>query len=205
MWDKKEEIIRNLEKRGFTAKVFETGKEAVAYLSEAIQGKTVGIGGSLTVKEIGLDTELAKNNTVYWHWYPSQVEEYGRKGLFDRAAGADIYISSVNGMALTGEIVNIDGTGNRIASIAFGHEKVYFVAGINKVTENLHTAIDRAKNVVAPKNAQRLGRKTPCAVNGDKCYNCSSPERICNGTLILDHAMSGMQMEVILIEENLGA
>lgn len=205
MINRKDELILNLEKRGYTVKFFETKEEAVSYMSGEIKGKTVGIGGSMTVSQIGLAESLSKNNTVYSHWNKALIDELGSKEVMKRAAFADVYISSANGLALTGEIVNIDGTGNRIAATAYGHEKVYFVAGINKVTENLHTAIYRAQNVAAPINAKRLGKKTPCAVNADKCYNCNSPERICKGTLIFDRPMSGMAAEIVLINENLGA
>lgn len=202
----KDKLITNLQRKGYKVECFDTSKEAVKFMTDSISGKTVGIGGSMTVKEMGLDTALAENNTVYWHWLPEQVQKLGsQKAVRDMAQTAEIYISSVNALAETGQIVNIDGSGNRISSIAYGHEKVYFIVGINKIAENLDKAIWRARNIAAPLNAQRLNKKTPCAKNADKCYDCSSPERICNGFLILERPMSGMEMTVILVNEDLGA
>lgn len=202
----KDKLINTLQKKGYKVEYFDTSKEAVKFMTDSMSGKTIGIGGSMTVKEMGLDTALAENNTVYWHWLPEQVKKLGsQKAVRDMAQTAEIYISSANAVAETGQIVNIDGTGNRISSIAYGHEKVYFIVGINKIAENLDKAIWRARNIAAPLNAQRLNKKTPCAKNADKCYDCSSPDRICNGFLILERPMSGMEMTVILINEYLGA
>ena len=101
-------------------------------------------------------------------------------------------------------MVNIDGAGNRLASTLYGHEKVYFIAGTNKIVENLHQAIDRARNVAAPLIGKRLDCKTPCAVKGNRCYDCNSEERICNAMVIHYKKMMSSEMEVILIEESAG-
>ena len=202
----KDKLINNLQKKGYKVEYFDTSKEAVKFMTDSMSGKTIGIGGSMTVKEIGLDTALAENNTVYWHWLPEQIQKFGsQKSVKDMAQTTEIYISSANAVAETGQIVNIDGSGNRISSISYGHEKVYFIVGINKIAKNLDKAIWRARNIAAPLNAQRLNKKTPCSKSADKCYDCSSPERICNGFLILESPISGMEMTVILVNENLGA
>ena len=91
-----------------------------------------------------------------------------------------------------------------MASSLFGHRKIYFLAGKNKISPDFHTSLQRVRNVVAPKNAQRLGRKTPCAAKGDRCYDCDSPERICRGLAVHYRKMSSMDMEVILIDQELG-
>jgi len=101
-------------------------------------------------------------------------------------------------------LVNIDGTGNRVAGALFGHEKVYFVAGINKVVPTLEDAIWRARNIAAPKNAMRLGLRTPCAKKGDRCYDCSSPDRICNGMMIHFKKMNDIDMEIVIINKQIG-
>lgn len=120
------------------------------------------------------------------------------------ANAASIYITSVNGIAESGEIVNIDGNCNRVASIFYGHEKVYFVIGENKIEKDYDSALYRARNIAAQLNAQRLGVKTPCAIKADKCYDCKSPERICRGLSVLwEKPMTG-EFEIILIHENLG-
>ena len=120
------------------------------------------------------------------------------------ANAADIYISSVNGLSENGEIINIDGTCNRVAAIFYGHKKVYLVVGANKLAKDYESALYRARNVAAPLNAKRLNMKTPCAVNADKCYDCNSPDRICCGLSVLWKKPMAGEFEVVLIEEALG-
>ena len=190
-------VQKNLAGRGFSVKIFATGAEAAAYLDGAIDGKSVGIGGSVTAQELGLYDQLASHNEVHWHWTNGPAERAA-------AMGAQVYITSVNGLAETGELINIDGAGNRVAGTLFGHEKVYFVVGRNKLAPTYDQALWRARNIAAPKNAQRLKCKTPCAVKGDRCYDCKSPDRICRGLVVLWEAMMGMEMEVVLVDEELG-
>ena len=192
-----EMVKKNLEERGFTVKTFATGAEAAAYLNGAIDGATVGVGGSITVQQLGLYDALASHNQVYWHWVNGPAER-------EKAKDAQVYITSVNGLAETGELINIDGAGNRVASMLYGHEKVYFVVGRNKLAPTYDEALWRARNIAAPKNAQRLSCKTPCTVKADHCYDCKSPARICRGLAVLWEPMMGMEMEVVLVDEELG-
>lgn len=195
-------IKENLEKLGYQVSCFETAGEAAEYMDAQIDQKTVGFGGSVTLDQMGLYEKLAAHNKVSWHW---RIPE----GKTDRdmrveANAAEVYISSVNGLAETGEIINIDGNCNRVASIFYGHEKVFLVAGENKIEKDYDSALYRARNVASPLNAKRLGAKTPCALNGDRCYDCKSPARICRGLSVLwEKPMSG-EFEVILIHEKLG-
>lgn len=191
-------VKKNLETRGFKVRVFGTGAEAAAYLDGAIDGKTVGFGGSLTLKQLEVYEALEKHNTVVWHW--KQEPEKARR----EAMLTDVYLSSANGLAESGEIINIDGIDNRVAATLFGHEKVYFVIGRNKLAPTYDEALWRARNIASPKNAQRLEKRTPCAVKADRCYDCKSPERICRGLVTLWGPMMGMEMEVLLVDEDLG-
>lgn len=195
-------LKENLGRLGYQVSEFDTKEAAAEYLNGRIDGKTVGFGGSMTLKEMRLSDKLEKHNQVLWHW---NVPE-GKSGadILKEAQTADIYISSVNGIAETGEIINIDGNCNRVAGIMFGHDKVYLVAGENKVAADYEHALYRARNIAAPLNAKRLGKKTPCAVKGDKCYNCTSPERICRGLSVFWTKPSGREYEIVLIHENLG-
>ena len=191
-------VQQALERRGYTVRTFAAAEEAAAYLDGAIDGKTVGFGGSATLDALGVYDKLAAHNTVIWHW--KQEANAARKA----AMQTQVYLSSANGLAESGEIVNIDGTGNRVSATLFGHEKVYIVIGRNKLAPTYEEALWRARNIAAPKNAQRLGRKTPCAVHGDRCYDCKSPERICRGLVVLWEAVANMEMEVVLIDQDLG-
>ncbi|MCI5687880.1 MAG: lactate utilization protein [Emergencia sp.] len=188
--------------KGYKASVFSSGEEASAYLNEQIDGTSVGIGGSKTIEALGLYETLSAHNEVYWHW--KAAAGTSPEEATAQAAGAKVYLTSANGVSETGEMVNIDGKGNRISESLYGHEKVYFIIGANKVMPDLQQAIDRARNIAAPKNAQRLSCKTPCAVKADRCYDCSSPGRICNGMVIYFGKMTSCEMEVILIDEALG-
>lgn len=191
-----ERVRKNLGERGFQTSCFATAKEAADYLDAQIDGATVGIGGSMTIQAMGLSERLSKHNEVIWHWEGGELR---------RAMLADVYLTSVNGLAETGEIVNIDGNCNRVAASMFGPKRVYYVVGINKIAPDFEKALWRARNVAAPKNAQRLGKKTPCAVKADRCYDCKSPERICRGLSVLWRKPTGFeQAEVVLIEEELG-
>ena len=191
-----------LESRGYDVSCFDTATAAADYLDENIDGKTVGFGGSVTLEQIGLYDRLALHNNVSWHLRlpggktPDEVRR--------EANAAQIYLSSVNGLAETGEIINIDGSCNRVASILFGHEKVYLIVGENKIAKDCDSAIWRARNIAAPKNAQRMKAKTPCAKNADKCYDCSSPYRICRALSVLWEVPFRSDFEIILIHEELG-
>ena len=195
-------VKKNLENRGFSVSCFKTAAEAVEHMNSQIDGKTVGMGGSMTLDAIGIYEKLASHNEVFWH----QRTPEGKTPNEIKAAanGADVYLSSINGLAETGEIVNIDGNCNRIAVILYGHEKVYLVAGQNKLAKDFEAALWRARNIAAPLNTKRLGRKTPCAVKADKCYDCRSPERICSALSVLWTRPTACDYEIILIEENLG-
>lgn len=195
-----EALKEKLEYNGFQVSVFATAEEAAAYLNREIDGVTVGCGGSMTLRDLDLYASLSAHNTLYYHGLSDDPA-----GTMKKAMTADVYLLSANAIAEnTGEILNIDGTGNRVSSTLFGHRKVYFVAGKNKVSENFDKALWRLRNVVAPKNAQRLGRKTPCAAKGDRCYNCNSPERICRGLVVHYKKIGSMDMEVVLVDQELG-
>lgn len=193
-----ETVKKNLEERGYAVRVFSTGKEAADYLDSAIDGKSVGFGGSATLDTLGLYERLESHNEAVWHW--KQEPDAARRA----AMRTDIYLTSVNGLAETGELVNIDGMGNRVAATLFGHEKVYFVIGRNKLAPTYDEAVWRARNIASPRRAKQLGKKTPCAVNCDRCYDCRSPERICRGLVTLWGPMMGMAAEVLLVDEDLG-
>lgn len=195
-------LKKNLEDKGYEVLTFASGKEAAEAVDARIDGKTVGIGGSVTVEQIGLYEKLAGHNTVYWHHRVPEGADPVE--IRNAATGSQVYISSVNGIAETGEIVNIDNTGNRVAAISYGPETVYLLIGKNKVAPDFGAALWRARNIASPLNAKRLNRKTPCAVKADKCYDCSSPDRICRNLSVLWTAPRGARYVAVLIDEELG-
>lgn len=197
-----ENVKEQLKKKGYAVSCFENFQDAADYLNAKINEKTVGFGDSGTLFNMNLFEKLSTHNEVY----DPQHCENGLDFLATakKCLTTDIFLSSINALTETGEIVNIDGTGNRIAGTLFGHEKVYFVTGINKLVPTLDDAIWRARNIAAPQNAKRLQIRTPCAKKGDHCYNCASPDRICNGMMIYLRKMADIEMEIVLINEPLG-
>lgn len=194
-----ETVAKNLRTAGFSVRIFDTGAEAAAWLDQQIDGKSVGIGGSATVKALGLYDLLRTHNTVYWHWEQEQNEARLH------AMKTDVYLTSANALAETGEIVNIDGRGNRVASTLFGHQQVYFLIGQNKLTETYDAAVFRARNVAAPKRAAQFNVKTPCVASGaQRCFDCKSPDRVCRAMVTLWGPMMDSEAIVVLIREDLG-
>lgn len=203
MKEKVEKIIQNLGKRKMEGKFFQTREEVKEALLERIgSNMTVGIGGSMTIKEIGLYDDLIKaGNQVYWHWMagPEEASDVRRK-----AGGADLYLTSTNSITMDGELVNIDGTANRVASMVYGPKETIVVCGINKICPDLICAIDRAKNKVSIKNAKRLGIDTPCVKTG-YCEDCASKDRICNVTTIISGKPGSLKkFSVYIVGEELG-
>ena len=192
-----EKAIKNLQLRGYTVQHFATGAEAAAYLKGAISGTTVGIGGCMTAKQLGLYEALSENNEVFWHWVTPGME------TLEKANRAAVYITSANAMSEDGEILNIDGRGNRLAGQVFGNKKVYFVVGTNKLCPDFDSALSRARNVAAVTNCKRFTDKPPCQKDG-KCHDCRSEARVCKALLVLWGPMMGMESEVVLIDEELG-
>lgn len=195
-----QKTIEKLKSEGFAVSYFETGADAAKYITTQLVGKSIGIGGSKTIEALNLFETLSQNNEVYWHW------KQPAKEAVEKSARAQVYLTSANAISETGEIINIDGTGNRVSALMCGHEKVYIIAGTNKIADDYESAMWRARNIAAPLNAKRLGIKTPCAVSEEmKCFNCNSPARICRGISVLMQKLNGnAEMEVILINENLG-
>ena len=194
-----EKTVENLRKNGFAVTEFDTKEAAADYLAGAISGKTIGMGGSMTMAALDVYDRLAAANTVYWH----QIVPGDDTCV--NADNAQVYITSANAISEEGYILNIDGRCNRVAGTLMKKEKVYFVVGQNKLSGGFDEALARARNVASPQNARRLNKKTPCAVNGDKCYNCSSPDRICSALVVLWQPPFWCDsMEVVLIHEDLG-
>jgi L-lactate utilization protein LutB len=195
--------VEALNKKGFKAVYAKDASGAVDYvLSQVAQDQTVGAGGSVTLAEAGIiDALVKRGNTVY---SSSVAQKKGQDTTAARKSGmtADVYVSSTNAVTLEGDLVNIDGIGNRAAAMFYGPDKVIIVAGRNKITTNPHTAIARIKKDACPKNARRLGLDTPCAMR--KCEDCSSPQRMCNVVVRIQYPTAEKEMHVVLIDGDFG-
>lgn len=196
--------IEALKKKLYTVTFFKTADEAADYLDSHIDGQIVGFGDSRTMIDMELYIRLSKHNEVYDPYQGKDNDEF--LSIAKKTLTTDIFLTSVNAMSETGEMVNIDGTGNRVAGSLFGHKKVYFIVSTNKIEPTLEKAIWRARNVAAPKNSMKYDLPTPCvATGGDKCYDCKSPERICNALVMYLRKMNDIDdVEVVLIDEEMG-
>lgn len=191
-------MMENLKQRGFSVSHFTDKAACTAYLLSEIGSKPVGIGGSLTIEALDLYPILKERGDVFWHWKnPAEVVA---------ANAAPVYLMSANGVSESGLIHNIDGNGNRVANMCYGHEKVYIVIGINKIAPNDELALRRARHVAGVKNARRLQRETPCAPGEAlKCFDCNPPNRICRIFVSLEQKPSGIgDVEVVIVDEALG-
>lgn len=202
--EKAKKAIEKLEAHDFKALYVKSKTDAAEEIWKYITpGTKVGVGGSVTIRELGILERLeAHGNVLYNHWKPGLSKEEvleARKAQMT----SDIFLSSTNAVTLNGELVNIDGIGNRVNASVFGPGKVILVAGYNKIVEDVPEAINRIKNVAAPINARRLNIDVPCARVG-KCVDCNSPNRICRAVVIHERRPSLTDMLVILVGEELG-
>ena len=196
-------VIKNLARRYIEACYCPTAREAVEKVLEMIPaGSSVTWGGSMSIRDIGIPAALAD---------AGKYEVYDRDKAPDRAAATEIYLkafscdyylSSANAITEDGVIVNIDGTGNRVAAITFGPRNVIFVIGMNKLTQNVDAALARARSLAAPVNTARFDIQTPCKLDG-VCHNCLSDDCICNYIHYLRHSPKGKH-KVILVGESIG-
>jgi L-lactate utilization protein LutB len=197
-----ERIASVLTRNRFNVQVARTAMDAAnAVLALIPNSASVGFGGSTTAQDLGLYEALeARGNAVFWHW---RADAAARDGVRKQAAEADYYLLSANALTEEGELVNTDGSGNRVSAMFFGPKNVIFIVGKNKIVKDYAAAIDRIRNVAAPKNAVRLQYNTPCAVLGH-CTDCDHPQRMCSITGVLHRPTGGKTVHVILVDEDLG-
>lgn len=192
-------VIKGLQSRNMTGYYAEDKEAALKQALELIEeNSTISMGGCMSAHEIGLVQALQEGN--YQYLDRSKMEP--REGLL-AAYDSDVFLSSANAMISDGILVNIDGNSNRVSCIAQGPKKVIFIVGMNKVCDDLDSAMKRARNVAAPINAQRFEVKTPCKETG-KCFDCKSPDTICCQFLITRYSRHTGRIHVILVNDNLG-
>jgi hypothetical protein len=198
------EVVEKLKAHDFEALYVKTKEEAVKEVRKyIIPDMKIGVGGSVTIRGLGILEELrARGNVIYDHWIPGLSKEESLRFRKSQMT-SDLFLSSINAITMNGELVNIDGVGNRVNGTIFGPGKVVLVAGYNKIVEDVQEAIKRIKNVAAPINAKRLSIDVPCAKVG-KCVDCNSPQRICRVVVIHERKPMLTDMLIILVGEELG-
>ncbi|MCF6459632.1 lactate utilization protein [Clostridium sp. Cult3] len=189
-----------LEKNGFTVETFKNVSEAKETLLNEIQvSESIAFGGSMTLFDMGLYEDFkGRGNEIFWHW---KAED--KNNELSLARNSHIYITSTNALTLDGKLVCMDGVGNRVSSMFYGHKRVYIIVGRNKICKDYDEARNRIKKIAAPKNAQRLSSNTPCRFTGE-CNTCDSADRICRVEVIIHRNPIGGDINIYLIDEDLG-
>lgn len=198
-----ESIIANLNKRNMNGYYCETKEDCrELVLSMIAEGSSVTWGGSESIKECGITKALSEIEGVQVldraKYTLNNMNEY-----YKEAFSANYYLMSTNAITLDGELMNIDGNGNRVASLIFGPDKVIIVTGMNKVVSTIEEAYGRIRNIASPPNTIRLNKKTPCALTG-KCGNCMADDCICNQIVVTRRSRDKDRIHVILVNDNLG-
>ena len=200
-----EKAVESLGRNGFTAVYCKTARQALEYIvREAEAAETVGFGGSLSVADLAVAERLREmGKELFIHSAPGLAPEE-RLAVMRRQLTCDLFLTGTNAVTLSGSLVNIDASGNRVASMFFGPKKVIVVAGRNKLVDgDAEAAVKRIKDSSSPPNAKRLKFNTPCAKTGF-CSDCSSPDRICRITTILDRKPRMTDLRVLVVNEEMG-
>jgi len=199
-----EAAVKALKKNGFDAMYVKNGDEALEIVAKYLKkGATVGFGGSTTVRGIGVQQKATEIGCeLLDHNAPGLTPEV-KTQILRRQLTSDVFISGSNAVTLEGELVNVDGTGNRVAALSFGPLKTIVVVGINKVVRDLDEAFARIETYAAPMNNKRLDKPNPCVKSG-VCMDCEGDTRICRVYSILRKRPSGTDFTVIIVGETLG-
>lgn len=196
-------LVKNLQSRHFDAVYCSTKEEALVKALEWIpKGSTVGWGGALSAQQIGLMTAVKSGDyqAIDRELCKTPAE---RQQAADACMHADVFLTGANALSMDGQMVNIDGIGNRVGAIIYGPKTVLVIAGMNKLVDNLDDAITRARTVAAPTNQQRFQLNNPCTVTGS-CSDCKSEDCICNQIVITRHCRPAGRIKFILVGEELG-
>lgn len=196
-------LITQLKKRHMNGYYCATKQEALHLaLSLIPEGASISWGGSETIKQIGL-LDALNTSGAYTLYDRSAVPSDAIDATIRQSYFADFYLMGTNAITLDGQLINIDGTGNRVSALAYGPKKVIIVTGMNKVVPSIDAGIARVQNIASPQNALRLNRQTPCGITGI-CGNCLSPDCMCMHTVITRNSRADDRIHIILVGENLG-
>jgi len=196
--------VAALMKNEFDAIYCESREEARRnIIDEARKARTIGFGGSMTVRELQLEPDLEQTGAELLQHNKPGLSAEEKLNIRRQQLTCDLFLTGSNAVTLNGQLVNIDGVGNRVGAMMFGPKQVIVVVGRNKIVEDVHAALKRIKEIAAPANARRLDLKLPCAVTG-QCSECNSPDRICRATVILDRKPSQANIRVLIINDDLG-
>ena len=197
-------VQKSLIARQFDCQSVEDEKEACSSVKRLIPANSsVALGGSMTLEEIGMLDELKKMPIQLQDRYAPDLSKQQRDEILRQAFTSDVYLMGTNAITLNGELLNVDGTGNRVAALCFGPKKVVIVVGMNKLVLDEEAGWSRIRRIAAPANCVRLNKKTPCASVG-YCQNCASDQRICNQFVKIERCRYKDRISVIIVLKDLG-
>lgn len=193
--------IEALKKNNMESFLINSKKELIEKIEELVEKDSkVSVGGSMTLFETGVIEHLRSGRYEFLDRYKEGLTPEEINQIYKEAFFCDAYFTSSNAITEEGELYNVDGNGNRVAAMIYGPDKVIVIAGVNKIVKDINEAINRIENIVAPANAKRLNKKTPCTVKG-KCINCNSPERICREYTVIKKPKPNRIFVLLLNEE----
>jgi len=197
-------VVEALKKNAFSAVYFKSGDEASEFIMDNIQkGDKVGFGGSMTVVKLGIQEKVKSMGGIVLDHGDTNLSPEEKMETMRGELLSDVFLCSSNAVTLNGELINIDGVGNRVAAMAFGPKKVIVVVGVNKICKNEASAFDRLEQIGAPKNNMRLNMPNPCTKTG-VCMDCRSDARICRIYSVIKRKPVRTDLTVVVIGEDFG-
>ncbi|MDF9823683.1 hypothetical protein M2475_000030 [Breznakia sp. PF5-3] len=199
-----EKTIQNLEKHNFKAYFVKDKIRLFSLLDQLLKPEvSIGCGDSMTLETLGVYEYLRSGEYIFYDKYKKNLSTEDKRALYVKNFSADVFFSSANAITEDGKIFNIDGNGSRVAPIIYGPKKVIIICGKNKIVADEKAAYKRARNIAAPLDAKRLGKKTPCAIT-DECVDCQASDRICNSFVLLSGQFVKDRINIIIVDEDLG-
>jgi len=197
-------VAASLERNGFTAQYYEARGELIEAVLPLLEpGITVGFGGSMTVRELGIIEKAKERGCVLLDHNAPGLDAEARREILRRQLTADLFISGTNAVTLDGELVNVDGNGNRVAALSFGPKKTLVIVGVNKIVRDIDEAFARIELTASPKNNKRLNKPNPCTKTG-YCMDCDTETRICRIYSVLKRRPAASDFSVFIVGEELG-
>lgn len=199
-----ETMIQNLAKRNMEGYFAATREEAVQLIMDKFlkAGKTVCFGGSMSLTESGLMDAIRESDCILYDRNTAKTPE-AMKEMKAKMINSDYFLMSTNAITVEGELVNIDGVGNRVSYLCYGPENVIILVGMNKVVTSVEDGVHRVRDIASPPNTVRLNKNTPCAKTG-RCGDCYSDDCICSQIVITRRSGTKNRIKVVLVAEELG-
>lgn len=196
--------LDNLKRNNIQGYFIEDNKELFPLLNKLIlKGSTIGSGDSVTLEQLGVFDFIRNGNYIFYDKHIKNLTSIEKREIYIKNFSADNFITGCNAITADGKLVNIDGNGSRVAPMIYGPSQVIVIVGKNKIVNNINEAIERVRQIAAPRDAKRLNKETLCT-KLDRCIDCKHPQRICNSFVVIARQFDSERIKVIIINEELG-